>query len=492
MTSREDSGDLLDRCTLEIRVPDGPGLGTGVLIGSGQVLTCSHVVKAHERVDLYEGPSSARLTGARVERRGDPEGPDDLALLELDEPLPGRGRIRFVDRTRNEDFAAVGFPAGGRAHTHGRVHGRSELHDWLEIDVEGSRKIRPGFSGGAVWVQRKQAAVGLVTRYGRDGLAYAVTRGQIDAFRQLADSGMETRCAGYLSRVEGRLRTEGVQEAIAEADSAGTWREVAEHANLLAEALCLETDPEDLTRGLSAAYCRLARGRRHETAEAVWQVLLEALPAALLSRWRIEVPESPDPQVRLQVVGRVLAEFALAAAEDGAAAFHRRPRGKGSDIPWAKHRVPGPGELGADPEGEEAAAELAQELGLRLALDAGLGPNSPIEKSFLGVLASGRHTGDDTLLFDHAEVKEYQGAPAGTLLELLNERLAEPTESGGRRLYLVAEDDDEALVEALGRRLPGLKVVMLEPPPDLHKATGTVVHALKKIFHRRNPERAES
>ncbi len=484
-------GDLLDRCSLEIRAAGGPALGTGVLVAPSRVLTCCHVVGDHDRIDVFEGPGTERLTGATVERRGDPEGADDLALLELDPPLPGRGVVRFADWTRGDRFGTVGFPEGGKDHAGGHVHGRSDFRGWLQIDAEGARRIEPGFSGGAVWVQAKHAAVGLVTHRDGDGVAYAITAEQLRTFLPgLWDAETASRCAGYLSRVGRKLEAPEVRNAILEAAPAGTWRHADQYPDLLAEALCLETEPEDLAGRMSVAYCRLAENRKPEAAEKIWQVLMEALPAALLSRWQIEVPGATDPDVRLKLVGRVLAEFALAAAEDGGAEFHKEPDSGDADIPRATHQVPNPGELGADPEGEEAAREVAEDIGLRLALDAGLTPKSPIDKGFLGVLASRRHTGKDARIFDRHELRDYESAPGGTLLKMLNDRLARPTFSRGRRLYLVAGRGDRPLVEGLRRYLPGLKIVTLDPSPEQYEATGKLLYALRNVFsRRRNPER---
>ncbi len=495
MGSPGQSGDLLDRCSLEIRVPEGPGLGTGVLVGPRQVLTCSHVVGEHQRVDLHEGPSSERLTGAKVELRGDPAGAGDLALLELDAPLRARGVIRFTDWTRGDRFGTVGFPERGKDHVGGDVQGLSRHHGWLQFDATSTRKIEPGFSGGAVWVPAKHAAVGLITHRDADGVAYAITAEQIRSFwPRLADAEAATRCAAYLPRVGRKLAATEIRSAIAEAGPAGAWRDAAKFPDLLAEELCLGTEPDVLADGLCRAYCRLTEDREVETAEQVFQVLMEALPAALLSRWQIELPEGAATEVRLELLSRVLAEFALAAAEDGAADFHVRPDRGDSDVPRATHRVPGPGELGADPDGEEAAEEVARELELRLALDAGSTPEEQRQADhFLGVLATRRHTPKDPRLIDASDLRDLEHArtPAqgGLILRVLNKRLARST-SAGRRLYLVAGRRDQSLVAGLRRHLPGLKIVTLEADPEQFEQTEMLLDALKTVFYRRrDPER---
>jgi len=485
----ESVGDLLDRCTCEVRVPDGEGLGTGVLVGPRQVLTCCHVVGDLERVDLYDGTSAQRLTGATVEERGDPDGPDDLALLELDAPLLGRGVIRFAAASRGDPFWTVGFPERGKEQVHGVVGGPSPYHGWHQVDPLGTRRIEPGFSGGAVWVQAKHAAVGLVTHRDEDGVAYAITSEQIrELWPQRLDAEMATRCAGYLSRLGRKLEAPEVRSAIADGATVEGWRRAAGYPDLLAEALCLETDPDQLAVGLSAAYRRLDDARDDATAEQLFEVLMEALPATLVSRWRIELPEIADSEVRLELVGLVLAELVLAASENGAADFHRWPDREDTDEPRAKHRVPGPSEVGFDPEGEEAASDLAADAALRLALDAGGEPRSPIGE-FLGFLATRRPGAKDARFIDRSVLDDLKGAPEGTLLELLNRRLERPI-SSGRRLYLVTRRGDDALVEGLCRHLPGLKVVTLDDPtPEQYAATEEFLHVLRNVFHRRNSEK---
>ncbi len=485
-------GDLLDRCSLEIRVPDGPSLGTGVLVGPRQVLTCCHVVGEHDRVDVFEGPGSERLTGATVGRRGNADGADDLALLDLDASLPGRGVIRFADWTRDDRFGTVGFPEWGKDHVGGDVQGLSRHHGWLQFDATSSRKIVPGFSGSAVWVQAKHAAVGLVTHIDGDGVAYAVTAEQIRAFwPELQDV---TRYAGYLRRISRKLQAMEVRGAIADADPEGAWRLAAGGgAEPLAQTLCMETAPDDLAGGLCRAYCRLLDDRRDEAAEQVFEVLMDSLPAALLSQWHIPLPEGKATEVQLELLSRVLVEFALAAAEDAAADFQEQPERDDSDVPRATHRVPGPGELGADPEGEDAARELARDVELRLALDVGATAESRKEaERYLAFLATHRHTRDDRRLLDRSELRdlEHASTPAqgDLIVRVLNKRLARQT-SAGRHLYLVANKRDQGLVEGLRQLLPDLKIVTHEAPPEQFEQTEMLLDSLKRIFHRRNSER---
>ncbi len=485
------AGDLLDRCTLEVRAAGGAGLGTGVLVGPGHVLTCAHVVGERRRVDVA-GRHPEVSGGAKIAQRGDPESADDLALLELDEPFHGRGVIRFAGWTRGERFATVGFPAAGREHARGEVDGTSRHHDWLQIEPTSRREIEPGFSGGAVWVEARRAAVGLVTHRAADGVAFAITAQQIRSFwPQLGSARAAARCEGLLSHVGRKLRRPEVRTAILGAAPEAAWRQAADRGpEELARELCLETEPDLLTGALCGAYCRLVEDDEARTAEGVFRVLMEALPASLLSRWGIEIPPGSQTDVHLELLNRVLAEFALAAGDDAPAEFHARPGRDDADMPRAINDVPRPGELGVDLEGDEAGQELAREVELKLAFDVGTTPESQRESErFMAALAARRHAGRRMLNRTKLEEIEHASAvPEGSwrqpILNVLNKRLARGT-SSGRRLYLLAGRRDKALVAGLRRHLPELKIVTREAPPEQFEEADDLLESLSRAFYRR-------
>ncbi len=174
--------DLLDRCTFAVRPTSGRGLGTGILVAPKRVLTCAHVVAGLEEVEIAEGADGEPLCTARVRKRGNPKGPDDLALLELSSSLGDREVMGFAAEERGQSFGAIGFPRG-REQVLGRVLGpEPDVHGWLRIEADSRRSIEEGFSGGAVWALGEKVAVGLITHLGEEGVAYAIPTGQISKF----------------------------------------------------------------------------------------------------------------------------------------------------------------------------------------------------------------------------------------------------------------------------------------------------------------------
>lgn len=687
MTSR----DPLDACTFQVRAPGGKRLGTAVLVGRLEALTCSHVVKELERVDLFEAGGSEPVVGARVEQRGDPKGPDDLALLRLDKPLAGRTGLRFGDSERGDSFHAVGFPAWGKDQVNGTVQGPGALHGWLRIDTTSKRQIEPGFSGAAVWIPARNRAVGIVTHRDPDKVAYVVPTAQIRAFWPLlgrvskpsmvceprlpnvgftqlvkiqADGAtigqglrlhatwvvtaeevvgrgarltvqdpagssfrlggakvlwpeegeegglvlLETRKTGAftvaevplprevppgapwralsypetgtspLSRLalcgrvgelrEGRWRLEvdggwevggepdawagaavyvdpeagdrwcflgllgfregtpgsglearplaaleawegfaggfaaareaarwepslfrlgrslaesRVFQAVREADPEGAW-EAAADPNQLAKELCFETEPDTLTVALVRAHEEAIQSRAEDLAESLFEVLMDALPAALVQRWQVPIPDGSATEVRLGLSIRVLVELALAAAAAGPAEFQGAPDPRDPDFSRATHEVAHPGELGPDPDGDEAAAEVAHVALLRRALE----PPGPTESerqvsSFIAELAAFRGFPDGKTL---ASPSETEASVRDEILRVINLRLARGT-SSGRRLYLLAGKGDEALIAGLQRHLPELQIVTTEGADGELLEYEQILDALKTAFRNR-------
>lgn len=693
--------DLLGRCTLAVRTPNGTLRGTGVLIGPCQVLTCAHVVEGLEAVEVAENGLVKPLSLATVGKRGNPKGPDDLAILKLTTPLPARGAIRFVSANRMKDFIVVGFPSDYRQDVSGKVHGKSDVHGWLRIAARSETAIEPGYSGSAVWIPEWEAAVGIVTHYGPKKTAFAVTTTQIDAFlpRQSApshrqglpnlgrsrfvrlrdtatrrvlgsgfrlsptwvltardvlaggqgievedphgtrfrarkahrhwpseapteahevvivqtgaagteapftidfwrdvpagsewcaighgdapDRSLEQRCAaGRTARDDegaavlelessGGGPTDGVFEdallgapVFADIEGTNRWqiagcvgprhpriengfwlrsiqclrswegfepglrtagagvsfarnagaverllrdaqvREVVARAGIgeLAESadaerlawhLCQACDPVDLAEAVSAAYCQLDRDSA--TAERVFALLMQAVPAALATQPIVELPDRSSTRLWLNLLHVALLELALAASEDGPAVWDKDDHGL---VPRAEHRVATPSELGPDVEGDEAAKELARELSELLAFptqtqDAAVAGT----ERFIVQLATRPIVNGRFQLIDEEDLRAFGRArtpPAGgwrrSILDTLNETLELGTASG-RRLYMLDEEKNPALIAAIGRYLPQLKIVRLDAGGEQIRESNRLVQALKRAFgHRLGPK----
>ncbi|MGC9538457.1 trypsin-like peptidase domain-containing protein [Streptomyces sp. UG1] len=166
----------LDGAVLRIRDEWGAPVGAGFLVTGEMAFTCAHVVTtalgapqgrprrtARIRVDLPLGGGSASVS-ARVEEWSDDR---DIAILRLEEPLPGARPVRLVraDEVWHHPIAAFGFPAGrdnGVWHS-GRLLGR-QGDGWIQTEMTSlsGYRIAPGFSGGPVWDEQLAGVVGMV------------------------------------------------------------------------------------------------------------------------------------------------------------------------------------------------------------------------------------------------------------------------------------------------------------------------------------------
>ncbi|AUG77023.1 hypothetical protein CFP65_2172 [Kitasatospora sp. MMS16-BH015] len=155
-----------------------PTTGAGVLVTDRWVLTCAHVVAGTARatVTLVNRPAFPPL-GATVLRRGPwrGDGTGDLAVLALDEPLPGYAAApaRFAPLhdwagLRAPQLAAYGFPAGHEVGLSSEVRptrgGFRIAGELVQLEHEGTgMPLSPGFSGGPVVIAATGEVVGLVT-----------------------------------------------------------------------------------------------------------------------------------------------------------------------------------------------------------------------------------------------------------------------------------------------------------------------------------------
>ncbi|NXL61846.1 TYSD1 protease, partial [Chordeiles acutipennis] len=93
--------------------------GSGVLLGPRLLLTCRHVVEAGvpPRLSLSPGPGRAAAgLGGRVVFAAEESSPFDVAVVELEEPVPGFVPPQPADTfLPGEEVSVVGFGALGRA-----------------------------------------------------------------------------------------------------------------------------------------------------------------------------------------------------------------------------------------------------------------------------------------------------------------------------------------------------------------------------------------
>ena len=190
MAQPEPAGHLVHRCTFLLRSSDGDDLGTAVLIGASQALTCAHVVEGLEEVQLFESVEAENpIAQGTVGRRGRPNCIDDLALLNLDRTIADDGALTFETWTPGEETTITGFPSEGEllgARSTGREHRTARVtgprFQWIEIESLGKRRITEGFSGAAVWSAPRQVAIGLISQCSDAALAFMVPKSEIDSF----------------------------------------------------------------------------------------------------------------------------------------------------------------------------------------------------------------------------------------------------------------------------------------------------------------------
>jgi hypothetical protein len=160
--------------------PAGPLTGAGVLVSDREVLTCAHVVHGADtaQVQLVAHPGLDPLA-ARVVLRGPwprlPGGAGDVAVLELDRPLPDRtaapapfAALHQWARPPAPALVAYGFPAGHDTGLGSEIRltrgGFRIAGELMQLEHEGTgMPLSPGFSGGPVVIAGTGEVVGLVT-----------------------------------------------------------------------------------------------------------------------------------------------------------------------------------------------------------------------------------------------------------------------------------------------------------------------------------------
>ncbi len=171
-----------------IRQTNGKVVGAGFLVSDKYVLTCAHVINAaigqplnapnepNQEIHLdFPLIASKNILRGRVIRWLPvqpspsilPETGADIALLELENPLPpGTQPVRLV-RTENlwkHSFQVFGFPQGQEVgvYTDGIIRER-QANGRVQIEVPPSSAypIEPGFSGSPVWDELLEVVVGM-------------------------------------------------------------------------------------------------------------------------------------------------------------------------------------------------------------------------------------------------------------------------------------------------------------------------------------------
>lgn len=163
--------------------PGGTPQGAGFLVDELHICTCAHVVNAalgrelgaqerppkEMRVDVawLDGTIKSRKAEVVAWRpmREPRDARSDIAILRLRQPVKGTTPAAFTTGRFGQRFCAVGFPLhkpeGASARGELRI---STTDDFLEVvgDDDRGERVQRGFSGGAVWLDGSEEAVGMV------------------------------------------------------------------------------------------------------------------------------------------------------------------------------------------------------------------------------------------------------------------------------------------------------------------------------------------
>ena len=132
----------------------GIGMGTGVVVAEGKVITNCHVTKDAERIQLVQEGIQWDVTAMA------PDMHHDLCLLTVSRLNLPAIKIGSTSKLNvGDEVAAAGYAFGGRAHfSQGRVHG---LHAFDSSRVvRTSAQFAPGDSGGAL-IDREGNLIGI-------------------------------------------------------------------------------------------------------------------------------------------------------------------------------------------------------------------------------------------------------------------------------------------------------------------------------------------
>lgn len=159
-------------------------IGLGFLVAADLVVTCAHVVNACLQRDMLcvDQPSdkdlvslSFPIVGDRIQGQArvigwEPPGENgiDCAILRLTHPSPpevGFTLLSVIERRdmRKDDLSVYGSlePHHPGTHVSASLSGNVAV-GWTQLNIEGQGRIKPGFSGGAIWNYDQRAAIGMV------------------------------------------------------------------------------------------------------------------------------------------------------------------------------------------------------------------------------------------------------------------------------------------------------------------------------------------
>jgi hypothetical protein len=157
----------------QVRIHDSAGRarGAGVLLTERLVLTCAHVVPDNAvdwSLRIHTVDNEQRT--ARVEHRVSPRSDvgqgsvGDVALLELNEPIPTKAPLRRLALYRGRRVRMHGYPHGVDRGVLVSAVLAGAAGEWVQLDPVASygARVVPGFSGAGVVDERTGSVIGIV------------------------------------------------------------------------------------------------------------------------------------------------------------------------------------------------------------------------------------------------------------------------------------------------------------------------------------------
>jgi len=158
---------------IQILGPDGSIAGTGFLISTETVVTCTHVLASDgspvpEEASICFYGTTARRKVVVDRKCCRPAEAEDIVFLTLVPPVPDKVPLPLgsSNGTNGHEFETFGFPtvnSGGGIRGDGHVLGKATINKVPVLQID-SKQVTPGFSGAPVLDKLTGRIIGMVTK----------------------------------------------------------------------------------------------------------------------------------------------------------------------------------------------------------------------------------------------------------------------------------------------------------------------------------------
>lgn len=485
---------------------DGRTVGQGFRFDREHVVTLEQIVQPKDTVQWRSYDAGWALRNAFPPSDADPCRGTAASVYRLDgltEDLPSFDLIEDCDPGQSWRAVCLAHRKHRepeRIFLSGQTGLRDEQgHRILEIDSPADSS--QSWIGAAVFIEIDGSWkwAGLLDRDTSDGKSrwLLLTPGTGQELDRLSTDGLpddlaERYSAACIQGILRHLRKPQIAEKVA--GSHASWEPALEHGmSALVDALVTQTPPEQLAQKLQLLHRNLANQGDTHSADAVFHVLMRTLPLCFRHHVETQWPEPTAVDLRFDFLFEEMVELAMAAGDGGEAVWESVVAGKHRPA----HRIEATGEFGTDLGGLAAAADTMKGIADRIILS---DPSDATRKASKLFSALGAQTGFDgvpLLPLDELEQLDEWGESKENrwqeMRAVLNERLREPNDRYGRRLYYMvskaeADERDRQVDAVLRRWLPDLPFVTKRAGDHPYRRFSALLQSLKKLFaHRALP-----